>query len=235
MPAAYSLVRTPAQAGFALRLPVLVAGVLLHRSSPSARLHLSVARSAPLARASDAVQSSSTRRLTLLLVQPFTPCRRLLWLLLTSRSALPRRPFRHEARSPRVRNTLLRRTTAGFTPLRLGHKSFAAFGPLALLGSASYPILVHRLTVYAPRFLSTVARPSAVALHFVRCGQLTGGLAPPGVRPCRAHKKRGRVFCRRLWLTIKRHTGLFREVRRRHCYSRLRRPCNLYQDWPTVR
>ena len=89
------------------------------------------------------------------------------------------------------KNTLLHRTTAGFTPPCLGHKSFAASSPLALLGSASYPILVHRLTVYASRFLPTVGHPSAVALHFVRCGQLTGGLAPPGVRPCRAHQKRG--------------------------------------------
>jgi hypothetical protein len=87
------------------------------------------------------------------------------------------------------KNTRLHRTTAGYTPPRLGHKSFAAFGPLALLGSASYPVLVHRLTVYDPRVLPTVGHPSAVALHFVRCSQLTGGLAPPGVRPCRAHKK----------------------------------------------
>src|SRR5690606_37983542 len=92
-------------------------------------------------------------------------------------------------RSP-GKNTLLHRTTAGYTPPHLGHKSFAASCPLALLGSASYPILVHRFTVYDPRFLPTVGRPSAVALHFVRCGQLTGGLSPPGVRPCRAHKKR---------------------------------------------
>src|SRR5690606_42103239 len=69
MPAAYSLVRTPAQAGFALRPPVLVAGVLFHHWSRPARLHLPVWRPAPLARASDAVQYSSTRRLTLLLVQ----------------------------------------------------------------------------------------------------------------------------------------------------------------------
>src|SRR5690606_6497044 len=30
----------------------------------------------------------------------------------------------------------------------------------------------------------------AVAFHFVRCDQLTGGLAPPGVRPCWAHIKK---------------------------------------------
>ncbi|HAL36886.1 MAG TPA: hypothetical protein DCP03_01685 [Polaromonas sp.] len=44
-------------------------------------------------------------------------------------------------------------------------------------------------TVYsfAPRFLPTLGRPHAVALHFVRCDQLTAGLAPARVRPCWAH------------------------------------------------
>ena len=62
--------------------------------------------------------------------------------------------------------------------------------PLALLGSALYPILVHRLAVYASRFLPTLGHPHAVALHFVRCDQLTAGLAPAGVRPCWAHTKK---------------------------------------------
>jgi len=100
-------------------------------------------------------------------------------------------PFQAQGEISPGKNALLLRTTAGFTPLRLGHESFAASCPLALLGNAFYPVLVHRLTDYAPRFLPTVGHPSAVALHFVRCGQLTGGLAPPGVRPCWAHKKTG--------------------------------------------
>ena len=62
------------------------------------------------------------------------------------------------------------------------------FGPLALLGIAFYPVLVHRLAAYAPRFLPTIGHPHAVALHFVRRDQLTAGLAPAGVRPCWAHK-----------------------------------------------
>ena len=60
-------------------------------------------------------------------------------------------------------------------------------GPVALLSSASYQILVHRLTVYAPRFLPTLGRPRAVALRFARRDQLATGLAPVGVRPCWAH------------------------------------------------
>ena len=45
------------------------------------------------------------------------------------------------------KNALLHCTTAGFTPLRLDHESFAESCPLALLGSAFYPVLVHRLAV----------------------------------------------------------------------------------------
>jgi len=103
MHVAYSLSRAPASAGLALRPPVLVAGVPFHRWSPYARLHLALGRPAPLARASDALRHSSTRRLTLLLVRPFAPNRRLLRPRLTSRSMSPRRPFRHKARSPQVR------------------------------------------------------------------------------------------------------------------------------------
>src|SRR5947209_5196240 len=101
-----------------------------------------------------------------------------------------RHPFRHEARSPQVRVALLHRTTAASTPLRLDHESFAVFGPLALLGNAFYAVLVHRLAIYAPRFLPTLGRPHAVALHFVRRDQLTTGLSPVGVRPCWAHQSK---------------------------------------------
>ena len=101
-----------------------------------------------------------------------------------------RRPFRHKARSPQVRVALLHRTTAASTPPRLGHESFVVFGPLALLGNAFYAVLVHRLAIYAPRFLPTFGRPHAVALDFARCDQLAAGLAPTGVRPCWAHRKK---------------------------------------------
>jgi hypothetical protein len=114
-----------------------------------------------------------------------------------------RRPFRHKARSPQVRVALLHRTTAAFTPPCLDHESFVVSCPLALLGSAFYAVLVHRLAIYAPRFLPTLGRPRAVALHFVRRDQLTTGLAPAGVRPCWAHMKKAPIaaaigaFCRR--------------------------------------
>ena len=63
-------------------------------------------------------------------------------------------------------------------------------GPLALLGSAIYAVLVHRLMIDAPRFLPTLSYPHAVALHFARCGQLAAGLSPTGVRPCWAHPQK---------------------------------------------
>ena len=120
---------------------------------------------------------------------PQQPRLQLLRPLLTSRSGTSRRPFRHKARSPQVRVAHLHRTTAASTPPRLGHKSFVGHCPLALLGSAFYAVLVHRLTIYAPRFLPTLGRPHAVALRFAHCDQLAAGLAPAGVRPCWAHKK----------------------------------------------
>jgi hypothetical protein len=45
------------------------------------------------------------------------------------------------------KNALFHDTTAGFTPPRLDHESFAELRPLALLGNAFYPVLVHRLAV----------------------------------------------------------------------------------------
>jgi hypothetical protein len=99
-------------------------------------------------------------------------------------------PFQAQGEISPGKDALLLCTTAGFTPPRLDHKSFAVSCPLALLGSAFYPVLIHRLADYAPRFLPTLGHPHAVALHFVRCDQLTAGLAPTGVRPCWAHKKR---------------------------------------------
>ena len=83
-------------------------------------------------------------RQTLLPVRPFAPpvsrASSLLRPRLTSRAASRRRPFRRKARSPQVRYAPLHRTTAGSTPPRLGHESFAVIGPLALLGSALYPV-----------------------------------------------------------------------------------------------
>ena len=61
------------------------------------------------------------------------------------------------------KNALLLRTTAESTPLPFGHESFAVHGPLALVGSAFYPVLVHR-----PADSLHASSPHAVALVQLR-------------------------------------------------------------------
>ena len=50
-----------------------------------------------------------------------------------------------DKRKPIGKKALRHCTTAGSTPPHLDHESFAVFCPLALPGSAFYPVLVHRL------------------------------------------------------------------------------------------
>ena len=115
------------------------------------------------------------------LVRPFAPKRQLLRPLLTSRSGSTPSAFQPRGEISPGKNALLLRTTAGSTPPRLDHEGFAVLCPLALFSSAFYPVLVHRPTDYDPRFLPTLGRPHAVALHFTRRDQLVAGLAPAGV------------------------------------------------------
>ena len=66
-------------------------------------------------------------RLALLSVRPFASLARLLWPLLTSRSAglRPASPFRAQGEISPGKSIGLRCTTAGFTSPRLGHEGFA--------------------------------------------------------------------------------------------------------------
>jgi hypothetical protein len=79
-----------------------------------------------------------------------------------------RRPFKHKARYPQVRMHSFIAQPPDLRHLTLGHKSFAKSGPLALVGSASYLVLVHRPGIYAPHFLPTLGRPHAVALMVLK-------------------------------------------------------------------
>ncbi|NHZ38327.1 hypothetical protein F0185_32795, partial [Massilia sp. CCM 8692] len=63
---------------------------------------------------------------------------------------------------------------------------------------------------FAPRFLSTLGHPHAVALHFAHCGQLAAGLSPTRVRPCWAHKKRPA----RSWPIFRENFSFFAESQR---------------------
>ena len=76
-------------------------------------------------------------------------------------------PFQAQGEISPGKNALLLCTTAGFTPLRLDHKSFAVMGPLALLGSAFYPVLVHRLAAALH-----ASSPHSVALMQLRFASL---------------------------------------------------------------
>jgi hypothetical protein len=102
---------------------------------------------APLAQTSGALPRHRTCASTLLLVRPFAPCWQLLRPRLTSRLRLAPPPFQAHSEISPGKNAILPRTTAGSTPLPLGHKSFAVVCLLALVNVASYPVLVHRLTV----------------------------------------------------------------------------------------
>ena len=68
---------------------------------------------------------------------------------------VPTSPFQAQGEISPGKNAILLCITAGFAPHCLDHESFAVFSPLALLGSALYPVLIHRLADYAPRFLPT--------------------------------------------------------------------------------
>jgi len=118
--------------------------------------------------ASDALPFSSTSRLTLLLVRPFAPYRQLLWPLLTSRSVSPRRPFRHKARSPRVR-------THSFTAQPPGLRRFAlatrASRLLARSPCSAAPSI--RFLFIGSRFMLHASSPRSVTLPQLRFTSFT--------------------------------------------------------------
>ena len=155
----------------------------LHRVAPT-RAPVNLAASWT----SDALPRQASCLVTALLVRPVVRSPRLLRPLLTSRSASSASGLHPQDEISSVKNAFFHRTTVASMSPRLDHKSFENICPLELLGAGSYAPRVPRLPVCAPRFLPTLGLPHAVALHFARCGQLAGGLAPPGLRPCCAHK-----------------------------------------------
>ena len=100
--------------------------------------------------------------------------RRLLQPRLTSRSGSTPSPFRAQGEISPGKNALLHCTTAGSTSLPLDHESFAVIGPLALVGNAFYPVLVHR-----PAASLHASSPHSVAL----------------MRPCWAHQRKRPPGC----------------------------------------
>lgn len=108
---------------------------------------------------------------------------KLLRSLLTSRSGTGRQAFTHKARSPRVRTHSFAAQPPDLRHRSLDHKSFAVSCPLALPGSAFYPVLVHRLaaSLYASsprsvaltqlRFASFAVINSREDLHLQECAR----------------------------------------------------------------
>src|SRR5512138_1847504 len=75
--------------------------------------------------------------------------------------------------------------------LSLGRESFAVTCPLALLGTASYPVSVRRLADSLP---ASFGAPLAVgALRFARdpCDRVPQRTSTSKSRPCWAHTRRG--------------------------------------------
>jgi len=76
-------------------------------------------------------------------------------------------PFQAQGEISPGKNALLHCTTAGSTPLPLDHESFAVIGPLALVSTAFYPVLVHR-----PAASLHASFPHSVALMQLRFASL---------------------------------------------------------------
>src|ERR1019366_5052838 len=107
-----------------------------------------------------------------------SPCDELLRPRLTSRSGSTPSPFQAQGEISPGKNALLHCTTAGSTPPRLGHQSFANSGSLALPGSALYPVLVHR-----PAASLHASSPHSVALMQLRFASLAVTCLRRGFHP----------------------------------------------------
>ena len=120
-----------------------------------------------------------------------SPCDKLIRPRLTSRSRLDtvalsgaRRDLPRLERTPALHRRRIYAASPWSRELR-GHVPARPGWQRLLSGSCS------SARSFDPRFLPTLGRPHAVALHFTRCDQLVTGLAPVRVRPCWAHMENG--------------------------------------------
>src|SRR5437867_11943184 len=97
-----------------------------------------------------------------------------------------RRPFRREARPPRIRALAFPAPPPDLRRLTFGHESFAVIGPLALVGVAFYPVSVRRSAGSFPAAFSVRPRGPRLAVPLGSCDQVPGGHSPPSQCPCRA-------------------------------------------------
>ena len=111
--------------------------------------------------------SNTPSRSALRLQVSFAAFPRLLRPRLTSRSGSTPSPFQAQGEISPGKNALLHCTAAGSTPLPIDHESFAVSGPLALVGNAFYPVLVHQ-----PAASLYASSPQSVALMQLRFASL---------------------------------------------------------------
>jgi hypothetical protein len=126
-------------------------------------------------------------------VRPFTPpCRRaLLWPLLTSRSALQRRPFRREARPPQVRPSAFVARPPDLRRPPLVARASRSWARSPWRTVASYPVPVRQPAVPLPASFSAALAAGHLAVRSGPCDQVPGGLPPPCQVSCWAHQKKG--------------------------------------------
>jgi hypothetical protein len=74
----------------------------------------------------------------------------------------PTSPFQAQGEISPGKTIGLHCTTAGSTSPRFGHESFAVHCPLALLGSASYPVPVRRPAASLPASFTPASRSDAL-------------------------------------------------------------------------
>ena len=129
--------------------------------------------------------------------QPHRPSHWRVRSLLTSRSGSSRRPFRHKARSPQVRRHSFAARPPDRRRMTFDHESFAASCPLALIGTAFYPVLVrrhtgslrasspHSVTLLQSRFASFVVINLRPDLHRQECAHAGAHEKPGRSRVCR--------------------------------------------------
>ncbi len=99
-------------------------------------------------------------------------------------------PFQAQGEISPGKNALLHRTTAGSTPLRLDHESFAVSGPLALLRQRLLSSSCPSARSFALRFLPTLGHPCAVALTSLAVINLRRDLHPQECAHAGRTKKR---------------------------------------------
>src|ERR1700724_3825065 len=104
----------------------------------------------------------------------------------------PSSPFQAQGEISPGKDIDLRCTTAGSTSPCLGHNSFAVDCPLAVLGSAFYPVPVRRPAASLPASFTPASRSDALRFTSLAVTSSREDFHLQVKCPCRAHTKKGR-------------------------------------------